>query len=822
MATTRTEEERYHVRHNVYRRRAGANTSQLPIATLIEKLKNISQDQVQRRLSEIHSAFAWSENSIFEARPCWSGPQDDRGFHQLSSWGPAARSPPNPELYYENEWTRYQTPNGSSGLSSLVLPSPSVMSSPDAWVLSQSEMAEETHDVKEMPAEEPREEKERTSTRHTIPRYCYAPIADSEVRLLRLSPGELEDPIVCALKPMSLADIKSSVLTFQALSYAWGDGPPDDHVILYDISSTSQVLGFEERRSNALKDPGDCILPIRRNLFQALRRIRDSRTYMWLWIDAICIDQDDNAEKDQQIPNMPDIYSNAFNVIAWLGEDACGEDITERVTKFIPKILDLRTRDAMLAFQADKKTIQSWLDLGQLLRSSWFSRRWVIQEVACARKLSIRVRDRILSWEDFVDSIEMYVHELDHIQASCDGTSALPLNGPECARAMALIELSRSCFSKTRDLRIQTHLMDLETLVLTSSSFIVSEMRDTIYALLYLAHDSKSAVSALKIGIPGYGPLGSAYSRHPVDLFVCFVRYCLQSSTSLDIICRTWATWPRSRKGQPYGKMPLPSWIGVASYGQDRSFRELAQSQVLLGDSGHSRYNASRGITMKAAILTGPSTYILRARGIIIGLVQSTSTTVSEGYIRSDCLRILGCNDESKDSVHDRLWRSLALNLTPERTRAPSWYRRACNLALTKLSISGDLDIPRLLSGPVQASMLVDYLQRVQTVTDGRKAFRCMPRTSRHSTSKPAFAMTEDHRMLVGLGPRDMEAADLLCIVFGCSVPVVLRRRSKDPEDMSSMSLVGPCYAHGCMEGEPFAGLTQEEIDSMSTNYNLL
>jgi hypothetical protein len=45
-----------------------------------------------------------------------------------------------------------------------------------------------------------------------------------------------------------------------------------------------------------------------------------------LWIDQICINQPDPAEKVQQIPLMGMIYTHATNTIIWLG-DADGSDL---------------------------------------------------------------------------------------------------------------------------------------------------------------------------------------------------------------------------------------------------------------------------------------------------------------------------------------------------------------------------------------------------------------------------------------------------------------------------------------------------------------
>lgn len=258
---------------------------------------------------------------------------------------------------------------------------------------------------------------------------------------------------------------------------------------------------------------------------KALRRIRDPERHMWLWVDALCIDQQDKIDKSRQIPNMPDIYSHAFNVIAWLGEEEGSALEVSRARRLIAMIINLQTLDTMLcADSTDDEILQSWMAFGQLLRSPWSSRRWVIQEIACARQLSIRVHDQNISWLDFTDAVDVYWHNLDRLQDLLQ-RSALSqhnihlLEGAEWSRTRALLDLSRSCFRKDPDLRIRSKLMSLEALVLATALFAVSETRDTIYALLYLANDRDLVVRGSSSQLNSTASFSSDCFRHTVDIF---------------------------------------------------------------------------------------------------------------------------------------------------------------------------------------------------------------------------------------------------------------------------------------------------------------
>ena len=61
-------------------------------------------------------------------------------------------------------------------------------------------------------------------------------------------------------------------------------------------------------------------MPVTRSIKGALQ-VLQSRRVGRLWIDALCIDQNNKDERGHQILRMKDIYSKAFRTIAWLGPD---------------------------------------------------------------------------------------------------------------------------------------------------------------------------------------------------------------------------------------------------------------------------------------------------------------------------------------------------------------------------------------------------------------------------------------------------------------------------------------------------------------------
>ncbi|KAK4495515.1 hypothetical protein PRZ48_013847 [Zasmidium cellare] len=132
--------------------------------------------------------------------------------------------------------------------------------------------------------------------------YQYKPLqgdGKETVRLMILFPATApSDPLVCYLIERSFADFGH-----EALSYAWGDTTENRPIY-------SAVPGKEEYGT----------LNITGNLDEALRALRKTHGVRSMWVDAVCIDQQNPHEKLQQISLMAQIFSRASQTVIWLGE----------------------------------------------------------------------------------------------------------------------------------------------------------------------------------------------------------------------------------------------------------------------------------------------------------------------------------------------------------------------------------------------------------------------------------------------------------------------------------------------------------------------
>ena len=127
--------------------------------------------------------------------------------------------------------------------------------------------------------------------------FKYERLESTEIRLLRLQPYSLAKPLSGSLKTIRLQNDDGSLSTqFEALSYFWGDEAAD--------------------RTFSLNNTPFLIKP---NLQGALRELCKGKVERLLWVDAICINQDDIKERNEQVRMMSSIYRQATRVVIWMG-----------------------------------------------------------------------------------------------------------------------------------------------------------------------------------------------------------------------------------------------------------------------------------------------------------------------------------------------------------------------------------------------------------------------------------------------------------------------------------------------------------------------
>jgi hypothetical protein len=131
-------------------------------------------------------------------------------------------------------------------------------------------------------------------------------------------------------------EVEKRERVYEAVSWCWGKEPPSEILRVHD---GDRVFSF----------------PISPNLKSALLALRKPNEVRQLWIDAICINQKNKEERNQQVPRMDKIYGAAQNVCIWLG-DATKE--SEIAMKFIKeRVLKLWKFDELIE---NKDMAQHW------------------------------------------------------------------------------------------------------------------------------------------------------------------------------------------------------------------------------------------------------------------------------------------------------------------------------------------------------------------------------------------------------------------------------------------------------------------------------
>jgi hypothetical protein len=224
----------------------------------------------------------------------------------------------------------------------------------------------------------------------------YTSLQQNEIRLLRIHPGCKEDSVQCSLL---VVDLDDTAYEYAALSYVWGPEVPSKYIM---------CNGLPYR--------------IRQNLYDVISNFRHPDDSVWLWADAICINQQDLVERGSQVQLMSKLYSCATRTIVWLGkedsqnvhaafsyltslvrantqelmklvEDLGAELLTGMEQYFGSCSYNWRSEEVSLHSNYEGNYSSTYhsnevgnLAVAKLFRNDYFRRGWVIQEVVMGKK----------------------------------------------------------------------------------------------------------------------------------------------------------------------------------------------------------------------------------------------------------------------------------------------------------------------------------------------------------------------------------------------------------------------------------------------------
>lgn len=398
---------------------------------------------------------------------------------------------------------------------------------------------------------------------------------------------------------------------------------------------------------------------------------------------------------------------------------------------------------------------------------------------------------------------------------SCNDESVFEI---EQLGAKLLVETTANLFRPKKN-GSRESTKGLETLVCSLSAFDTFDPRDTINALRNISKELNRPESRAAQDVPA-----PDYGKDLFEVYRDFVKWVVQTSESLDIICRFWARKERKKITPTTPRLvELPSWIqffedSAWGKGEDRfngskagdSFVGLPDDHNYCASGQGYTYNrpivlfpespahlepAALGATPRLTLPVVHDTSVL-IQGVTIGTVSYRTDPFSDGIITKDCLEKLGWSfgGEANEiaEVPDQLWQTLVADRGPQGTRTLPWYKVACQNALCFLSTNGHINIDRILQREDlggEQSIVKAYFERVQAVTWNRSFIE-----SNSSKGKDR---------VVGFAPPKTENGDVIAILYGCSVPVILRP-TFPATGVYKYFFVGEAYIHGKMYGEVF------------------
>jgi hypothetical protein len=586
----------------------------------------------------------------------------------------------------------------------------------------------------------------------------YGPLsqaADSSFRVCTLLPGKRDDPISCRL---SQDDWDSSKTSYEAISYVWGD------------QKSTRTINLNSKPFQV----GSNLESVLRHLRQAGRGKEKERR---LWVDAICINQADLGERGHQVQQMFQIYHNASKVIVWLGDsDSRSELAFEFANKQLRPCLenvgysctdeeanaakssfwdqwdegkDAETLEAV-EHLLTRKYAKTWLAMAKILTRPWWSRAWTVQELISAAKVSVHCGSSSMPWALMEMTIQLMLRNTDIENLYPKKLQHILHDAVEDAHAFAYERYNRVLGGHGPETFPQ--LMQITRCRQSQDA------RDKVFSIL----------SLLDVGSTKY-PFEPNYSEPVHTAYGRAAQAHIQSAKNLHILSSCCSSTDNTTPD-------LPSWVPDWSRSESVSY---------LGGYGvrdeEFRYVASG--SLPASVEFSSDLRIMTAQGIVVDTIKNNRLQeVTENF------------DYLFTSAKEEPW--------------TTW-----NIQQIVKKLENEPSIVRHEGETIRQAVLRTLVIDRHPETGKRKQELKLRRIKQHLWPKAedleeylAYAyifanrrtFVLSHNGYIGLAPSLTSTGDLICVLYGCHAPVILR-----PSDGSQhYTLIGDAYVHGLMDGE--------------------
>lgn len=677
------------------------------------------------------------------------------------------------------------------------------------------------------------------------PIYRYRPLpSPAAIRLLELKNGPAKGPLHCALKAFEPTEAPP----YHALSYTWGSPL---------ASFSNQATRLRSKRLSIFCD--DHRLLVTPNLRDALQHLRTEESAFradakYLWIDAVCVNQNNILERNSQVARMSSTFLDAQSVIAWLGPEdeftADGITLIEKISSIPEHLWQSVNYTDFFDIKWHEKvgipmvTYTDWLGFLALIDRSWFRRAWVVQELALAKSVTLVCGSQRVDWAKldrtlaFISSRKWYHHlsteKIRHITAvqRRPGIYTSFLQSRTSYNLAATTLASTRRFNKLRCPKKTPSL--LKNLIYMHRHTEATDPRDKVYAFLGLA-DMETATQRMPVK-----PIVADYALPVQDVYSNAAANLLLSSGHLGLLSQVQDASRTKITG-------LPSWVPDFS-------ATLHPYPLLYRGDGH--WSAGSGRFWRRDPRALRRDGLLLAQGSCVDTITEAAPMPDESLNSADywagvvnlTLQLpswypFPSADESAQSRVEALWRTLTANTYRREYPAPAasgqlFLDYVLNLqirhTLTPWSQSDGFvphqtqssfdevdvsssDMPSvaqdrrivpawydLLEAEPTGSLysLKSYRVRMADVVERMLRSTYAPvelaqlQHDLDMTSGDARRVFRTKRGLLGAGPRSLRPGDEVWILAGALVPYVLRAATGG---RGTHCLVGECYVHGYM-----------------------
>ncbi|KAK8004971.1 heterokaryon incompatibility protein-domain-containing protein [Apiospora arundinis] len=574
----------------------------------------------------------------------------------------------------------------------------------------------------------------------TIP-YAYQDLQQSEIRLLTLYPGEEADQFVVRLTHVQLPQPESSTIEYEALSYTWG-------------TSTSKSYVLTKTEDSSSGAPVQCKIYITENLADALRRIRDTTVAKTLWIDALCINQTNDAEKSIQVPLMTAIYKSAARVIVWLGPERDNSALTMRMLEFTSTRVHMDwanltytwfNADGMAEFRKEfgNEVSEFAVLIESLLERMWFTRVWVRQEVFLARKAVALCGTSEVGWDKFRNAAVVLAFKLCNPHVTSMAWNMMNINPLGLDEVRYALKGSQS-----------------------------TDPRDRIYGMLALI-DSKGA------GLPEVN-----YSLSTAEAYTAVAVHHFRTAKRLGLLM--------SCELAPNRMPGLPSWV------PDWSSSPMTTG---LGDIALFAMNTAACVNFplgsKGGVMRIPGVVKKASRVKAVESMGSTYSQITEAILR--LLRVAPAADMYYTGGHESFIDAICRTLLRGELQHVHTPRRSRYISLEVLR-GASHHLRSLLSSTTSDNRSSEYAEH----------FKRLLSAGINSYEGCVLFLTEDG--FVGLGPPLTSPGDTLFFPWGSFFPILMHPApttdvfdAKEGQQKQWL-IVGPCFVSGLMSGEILYG----------------